>query len=470
MDTGAEQLTGRTAAELAALVQAGKATPAEVVAAHLARIEALDARLGAFQLVRAEQAMAEAEALGRRPAAELAALPLAGVPVAVKDNIDLAGHPTRRGTAGTPDSPVEADAEPARRLKAAGAIVVGKTRMPELGLWHFSESASWGATRNPWDHERTPGGSSGGSAAAVASGMVPVAHANDGLGSIRIPAAWSGLVGIKPGRGVVPSGLPEHWFGLTVNGSVATTVADAALVFAVLAGRVPTLPVPEPAGRLRLRLSTKVPAAGVGVDRAVLDAVAAAGAVLAEAGHTVGRGDPPYHQSLALPLFQRWFCGVAGDVDELITDPAKLEPRTRAMAAIGRRIRRVRPVTPAPAEAWRAEMARAFDGVDAFVMPVVARQAPKVGAVDGAGFAATMAAGVRAAPFAAPWNLAGLPALSVPAGLDADGLPLAVQLVGPAGSEATLIGLAAQLERLRPWPRLAPDLARPSDARPGVRG
>jgi amidase len=448
-------LTDRTAVELAELVRSGQASPAEIVAAHLARIEALDPRLNAFQLVRAEQALAEARALSERP--DLHELPLAGVPVAIKDDTALAGTPTRRGTAATSEQAVEADGEPVRRLRAAGAVIVGKTRMPELGLWHFTESLSFGATRNPWDTTRSPGGSTGGGAAAVASGMVPIALASDGLGSIRIPAAWCGLLGVKPGNGVVPTGRSEHWYGLTALGPLATTVADAALLLDVVAGRTDFRGTVVPDRPLRLRVSTRSPAPGVGVERAILDAVRAAGAVLAEAGHAVTDGDPPYQQKLAGAVFQRWFAGVAQDVDELVADPARLERRTRSMAAIGRRLRRVRPVTPRPVEAWKARMAGAFETVDAFLMPTVARQAPPVGAWARTGFGRTMTGGTRWAPFAAAWNMAQLPALSVPAGLDGDGLPLAVQLVGPAGSEATLLALAAQLEQLLPWPRHAPD-------------
>ena len=414
-DAGAE-LTGRTAVELAELVRTGQASPVEVVGAHLARIEALDPGLNAFQLVRADEAMAEAAEVAAR--SDLGELPLAGVPVAIKDNTHLAGTPTHWGTAATPARAEAADGELVTRLRAAGAVIVGKTRMPELGLWHFTETASYGITRNPWDTGRSPGGSSGGSAAAVASAMVPIAQASDGLGSIRIPAAWCGLLGVKPGNGVVPTGMGEHWFGLTVYGPLATTVADAALLLDVLAGRSDFRATGVPSGRsLRLRLSTRSPAPGVKAERAVLDAVAAAGAALAEAGHTVRPGDPPYQQKLALPVFHRWFAGVARDVDELVEDPARLEARTRAMAAVGRRVVRMRPVTSRPVEAWRARMAAAFDGVDAFIMPSVARQAPPVGTWAKAGFGRTMSGGTRWAPFAAAWNLAGVPAVSVPAGL-----------------------------------------------------
>src|SRR3954470_22384945 len=229
-------VTSPSAVEIGAAVRAGRRTPVEVVEACLARICAEDGRIGAFQCVAADAARHAAIELARR--SDLADLPLAGVPVAVKDNIAVAGLPTRQGSAATSGTPAAADDELVRRLRAAGAIVVGTTRMPELAVWGFTESRAHGGTRNPRDLTRNAGGSTGGGAAAVAAGMVPLALGSDGGGSLRIPAANCGVVGFKPATGTVPlaGGLSEHWFGCSANGPMATTVADVALAVDVLAG------------------------------------------------------------------------------------------------------------------------------------------------------------------------------------------------------------------------------------------
>lgn len=224
---------GRTAAEIAAAVREKRATPHEVVVEHLARIERLDARVGAFRVLRAQAALAEADELADR--ADLAELPLAGVPVAVKDNLPVRGASNRNGSSATPDTPADHDHVTVARLRAAGAVVVGLTNVPELCVFGTTEGVH-GTARNPWDTSRTAGGSSGGSAAAVAAGMVPIALGNDGMGSLRIPAANCGLIGLKPGHGTIPAGIGHgDWFGMSENGPLATTVEDARLMFAVLA-------------------------------------------------------------------------------------------------------------------------------------------------------------------------------------------------------------------------------------------
>ncbi|MER7176832.1 amidase, partial [Streptomyces mesophilus] len=247
---------GQTAEQIAAAVRAKTVTPREVVEEHLARIELLDARVGAFRKVRAREALAEAEALATHP--DLAGLPLAGVPVAVKDNLPVRGESTRNGSAATPDAPAAEDHPTVARLRAAGAIVVGLTNVPELCVFGTTDGVH-GTARNPWDTSRTAGGSSGGSAAAVAAGMVPLALGNDGMGSLRIPAANCGVLGFKPGDSVVPRALGGGWFGLSENGPLATTVADARLMLSVLSGAPP-----RPASgtdRLRIAVSVRSPLA-----------------------------------------------------------------------------------------------------------------------------------------------------------------------------------------------------------------
>src|SRR5688572_30479362 len=229
---------GSTAREIARAVRRGDTSATAVVADHLDSIRAYDRIVGAFREVRAAAAIAEAETVDEQP--DLGNLALAGVPIAVKENTRVAGLPTWNGSAAARGPVADQDHEVVRRLRGAGAVVVGVTRMPELGLFGLTDDET-AITRNPWRTDRTAGGSSGGSAAAVAAGLVPIAHGNDGFGSIRIPAACCGLVGIKPGRGVVPANVgASDWFGMIEHGILATTVADAALGFAVLAGRTPS--------------------------------------------------------------------------------------------------------------------------------------------------------------------------------------------------------------------------------------
>ena len=231
-----DQMDPVSAAAVADQVRSGTRTPREVVEGSLARIAAGDGRIGAFQVVDADGARRSADELAGRP--DLADLPLAGVPVAVKDNIDVAGLPTRHGSAATGAEPTPADDELVRRLRQAGAIVVGKTKLPELAIWGFTESVAFGGTRNPRDPDRNAGGSTGGGAAAVAAGMVPLALGSDGGGSLRIPSAFCGVVGFKPAPGTVPlpGGLTQHWYGCSASGPIAATVSDAMLAMDVLAG------------------------------------------------------------------------------------------------------------------------------------------------------------------------------------------------------------------------------------------
>jgi amidase len=216
-------------------------------------------------LVRGQAALAEAAAVDARP--DRPGLALAGVPVAVKDNIAVTGEPMRVGSQASLAGPRTRDHLVVARLRAAGAVVVGVTRMPELAVWAFTDGR-FGMARNPWDLSRTCGGSSGGSAAAVAAALVPLAHGNDGLGSIRVPAAACGLVGVKPGFGVVPAGPgADVWCSMGENGPIATTVADAALGLSVMAGNPALARVDRPPGGVRIALVTGAPVPGSRVNR-----------------------------------------------------------------------------------------------------------------------------------------------------------------------------------------------------------
>ena len=317
---------GHSAAEIAAAVAAGKVTAAEVAGEHLAQIAARDAEVGAFVRVRAAAALAEAEAVDARP--DLAELPLAGVPVSIKDSIGVTGEPMRTGSAATARGPREEDHPLVARLRAAGAVVVGLTNLPELAIYPFTDSA-YGITRNPWDLSRTAGGSSGGAAASVAAGMVPLAHGTDGLGSVRIPAAACGLFGIKPGPGLLPGG--GGWFGLSESGPLGTTVADAALMLGLLAGRSYSLDSPGP---LRIAVSDRAPGPGITVASGCVAAVHESSALLAGLGHCVEDAGPPYPGWLSAVLLSYWLAAPASEAGPNL---AEMEARTRQHVKAGGR-------------------------------------------------------------------------------------------------------------------------------------
>jgi amidase len=443
-------LTGLTAIRLASMVRSGAVSPEDVVHAHLARIAESDPRIGAFQLVRTARALDEARALGAR--GDLDTLPLAGVPIGVKDNVPVAGEPMRIGSQATLEAPCEADHPTVRRLREAGAIVVGITRVPELCLWGTTDNA-FGVTRNPWNPARVAGGSSGGSAAAVATAMVPLALGADGMGSIRIPAAACGVVGFKPGPGIVPSELGvSSWFGMAENGALATTVEDAALMLSVLAARGDFRDPPPPSRPLRIAISTSSALPGLKLDRDFAAATHETGRLLAGAGHDVELADPP-----AVPLrcvagaFSHWFGGAAEDAAAL--DAERLEPRARTAVRLGRIARRLGLVRARDRERLRRLHEPFFRRFDLLITPALAAAPRDVGPWRGRSWFANVRADAYFGPFAAMWNLTGYPAAAIPAGRHPDGLPLSIQLVAPAGREALILSVAGQLETLRPWQR-----------------
>ncbi|MEV5338744.1 amidase [Streptomyces sp. NPDC052676] len=449
-------------AETARALAAGEVTSQAVVAEALARIEATQGSVNAFRLVRAEAALTEAKAADR----ELAAggrRPLLGVPVAVKDDMDVAGEPTAFGCRGT-FPPVAEDGEAVRRLRAAGAVIVGKTNTCELGQWPFTEGPAFGATRNPWNLEHTPGGSSGGSAAAVAAGLVPAALGSDGAGSVRIPAAWTHLIGIKPQRGRVstwPRG--ESFQGITVNGPLARTVADAALLLDAASGNHPRDPHRPPAvkvfeavgrdpGRLRIALSLTPPftALPARLDPRVRDRVTELAEKLSALGHVVEEADPPYGQ-IGLTFVPRATAGIAEWVRDA-PEPALLDPRTRGAARLGRLLGGVPLKAARRAEAvLHRRIGAFFASYDVVLAPTTATPPPRIGALLGLGPLATDRAMIAACPYAWPWNVLGWPGVGVPAGFVDGGLPVGAQLLGPAHSEPLLVSLAAQLEAELRW-------------------
>ncbi|MEU8714199.1 amidase family protein [Streptomyces sp. NPDC048663] len=440
---------GRTAADIAAAVREKRVAPREVVAEHLDRIARLDGRIGAFRKVRAEAALAEADELAAR--ADLAELPLAGVPLAVKDNLAVRGEAHLDGSSATPDSPADADHATVARLRAAGAVVVGLTNVPELCVFGTTDGIH-GIARNPWDTRRSAGGSSGGSAAAVAAGLTPIALGNDGMGSLRIPAANCGLVTIKPGSGVVPAGIGHgDWFGMSENGPLATSVEDVRLMLAVLAGTEFEDSARE--GTLKIAVSRRSPLVGTTVTRPYTNAVAEAAGLLAGAGHQVRRAEPPYPASIGVTALRHWTAGTAVDAAGL--DPALLTRRTRVHAAIGRRfLSGVR--TSDSRDRLRARLTPFFAEYDVLLTPALARRAPRAAAWHERGWLSNALAGSNYSPLTPAWNLTGWPAMSVPFGMLPSGTPCAVQLVGRPGSEAVLLAVARTLETLRPWQRTAP--------------
>jgi amidase len=457
------------AAEQARLIRAGEVSSRELVEAVLTRIDRLDPALNAYRVVLAERALAEADqADGRRKAGGPAEeRPLLGVPVAIKDDVDVAGEATAWGTAAHA-GPVDRDAEVVRRLRTAGAVIVGKTLVPEMTMLPATDTTTFGSARNPWDLARTPGGSSGGSAAAAAAALCGVALGSDGAGSIRNPAAWTGLFGIKPTRDRVPvAPHDDAWQGLSVNGPLGRTVADAALLLdaTVLDGDVPeggfAAAAAHAPGPLRIAVSTKAPPGALprlgAEERRAVESTAA---LLRGLGHEVVERDPDYPATIWPAGFIRVLRGIADDVATSMPHPERLEPRTRRIAAVGRGIpeRTVRWARSAEA-AQHAQLARLWDDVDVLLTPAAADGPYPAGVVGRWGAATYLARSAERLTWMPVWNVTGQPAASVPAGLDDDGLPVGVQLVGRRGQDALLLALSAQIEAARPWADRRPAMA-----------
>jgi amidase len=469
MDRGEIAFAG--AARQAEMVRAGEVSPRELVELCLERIGRLDPQLNSFRVVLAERALLEAEqAEARLKGGEERAL--LGVPIALKDSVDLAGELTTHGTDGFSE-PASADSEMARRLREAGAIVVGKTQLPELAICGFTESATWGVTRNPWDPQRSPGGSSGGSAAAVAAGLVPIASASDGGGSIRIPASSCGLFGLKPQRGRISLAPDlEHWNGLSANGCVSRSVIDTALWLDVTSGgsKEPGAPPPperpfvEAAktapGKLRIAYSTAAPRAALPptVSDVAKGAVAETAELLGSLGHEAEQRDPDWG-TIGNNMTPRYLRGIADDFAR-VQHPERLERRTKGFARLGRLF--PDKVFEGARRAVAADGARVgaiFQSHDVLMTPVMGDTALPVRRFEGRSALWTLLGMSRFYPYCIPWNHLGNPAMSVPAGFAADGMPLAVQIVGRPGAEATLLSLAAQIEAERPWADRRPPIS-----------
>jgi amidase len=466
-----EQVAFAGSARQAELLRSRELSSRELTGLYLERIERLDPQLNAFRAVFGERALAEAEEADRRLAAgEEGAL--LGVPLAIKDVTDLAGEVTALGT-GAFDQPAASDGAMARRLREAGAVFLGKTNLPELAICGFTESKTWGTTRNPWDTERTPSGSSGGSAVAVAAGLCAAGSASDGAGSIRNPAAFCNLFGLKPQRGRIPMEPPGHWLGLSVVGAVTQTVRDTALWLDVTTRRddpgAPPAPgttfaaaAQAPPGKLRISLSTR-PVRAVAPPIVTDEArrgVADAGELLRGLGHEVREEDPRYGLA-GNNIPPRYLGGIRADVDA-VPHPERLEARTRGFGRLGSLYPRA--VIRAAVRAGEKDAARineVFDRCDVLITPVLGEVPFEVGRWEGKGALRTLLGMSRTYCFAPVWNHTGQPAAAVPMGFTKGGLPRSVQLVAPPSREDLLLSLAAQIEAERPWAERRPPLGRP---------
>ena len=449
-----------SALEQARLVRDGEVSSVELVQLYLDRIERLDPEVNAYVTVRAEEALEEARS--PRPG------PFSGVPLPVKDLTETAGIRTTFSCKAFADYVPDADVEVVRRIREAGFVLLGKTNTPEFGSTAVTESELNGICRNPWDRARTPGGSSGGSAAAVSAGLAPLAHGTDGGGSIRIPASCCGLFGLKPTRGrVSPAPRPDA-YGFSTTGPVAHTVADAAAFLDAVAGSRPGDPYVAPPperpfaeevgaapGRLRIGLAGEPPHP-VPVHAVCTAAAEEAAQLLVELGHEVETAvlPPPSPELMAL------FAVVWQTIPTLypVADPSLLEPLNRTLAEAARSTSSADYVKSVVGlQLYTRALAEAWARYDVVLTPTLAQPPVPVGWVgepedpwEQYGRAAAFT------PFTPPANVAGVPAASVPFAWTDDGLPVGIHLIGRAADEATLIRLASQLEEARPWRDRAP--------------
>ncbi len=467
----------RSASELAGMVRAGELSARELVQCSLDRIEELNPTLNAFVQVDGERALAAAEAVkagDKRP--------FAGVPIAIKNLRAVSGLRFTYGCSLMSDFVASYDHNVTRRLKDAGFIVVGTTTLPEYGILPTSEARLFGATRNPWDLGRTPGGSSGGSAAAVAAGMVPVAHGSDGGGSIRIPAACCGLVGLKPQRGRISSAPELGDSMLGIDGMLTRTVADTAAALDVLAGYetgdatwapTPSEPFARAAARepapLRIAATTLPPVPDAVVDPLAAKAVGDAAELLRELGHEVEEVDPPWQVESVRELFGAVFCthvslaiAFSGTVAGREPTAEDMEPMSWAIYSMVQKMNAVQGLAATvQLQAFTRGLVEFLQPYDALLTPALAERPLALGTLDPAAPnpMATFTRSSLFTPFTPMFNASGQPGISLPLFHGEDGLPLAVQLVSRPAQEGMLLALATQLEGACPWAERRPALA-----------
>jgi amidase len=447
------------ATEQARSIRSGDLSSVELVQLYLDRIERLDPSLNAFVTVRGEEALADARASddGGGDA------PFRGVPIAIKDLTATAGIRTTYSCRAFVGYVPDFDTAVVRRILDAGFVILGKTNTPEFGTVAFTESELNGDTRNPWDSALTPGGSSGGAAAALASGLVPVAHGTDGGGSIRIPASCCGVFGLKPSRGRVSAAPFTSLEGLSTAGPLSRSVEDAAALLDVLAGPEPGdpwwLPLPprpfasllaEESRPLRVAVTTSPPLSAT-VEPDCVAAVRSAAALLEDLGHSVTDAAPPWGEDELFDDFITvWQVGptLYPAADDLLTPlNRELAARARATSAADYAAAVVR------LQASARRIVSFWDGADVVLTPTLALPPVPIGwqHEDADGALEELRRNTVFTPFTAVANLTGLPAMSLPLHGTGTGLPVGVQAIGPPAGDALLLRLAAQLERARPW-------------------
>jgi amidase len=462
------ELLFQTATELARLVHGGELGARELTETALDRIEALNSDLNAFVHIDAEGALATADAVAAGDER-----PFAGVPIAVKDTAPVAGMPYTLGSDAFGDFVPAHDAFVVRRLREAGFVIVGKTNLPEFGILPVTEPRRFGPTRNPWDTERTPGGSSGGAAAAVAAGMVPLAHGSDGGGSIRIPAACCGLVGLKPSRGRVSRGPDQGDDFLVQDGVLTHTVADSAALLDVLAGYEPgdATWAPPPAepfaaaaarepGRLRIGWTTTAPV-DAPLDPLCERAVQDAAELLESLGHDVEEVEAPWAEGGLLEVFTLVFgtpiaMGLFFGAQVTGREPSEglVEPLSWT---IWNGIRERSSLDYLLARTQLGAFSRAivalWNDYDVVMTPALAQRPVRIGEIDACSAEPweDFRRSGQFTPYTAIFNVTGQPAVSLPLFHGEDGLPLGVQLAGRPAGEGELLSLAAQLELAQPW-------------------
>jgi amidase len=466
----------KPASDLAALIRDGELSARELMETALERIEALEPELNAFTHLDPESALAAAERV--HPGDER---PFAGVPIAIKDTAEVAGWPYTLGSDVFGDFVPSYDSFVVRRLREAGFVLVGKTSLPEFGILPVTEPRRFGPTRNPWDTERTPGGSSGGAAAAVAAGMLPLAHGSDGGGSIRIPAACCGLVGLKPSRGRVSRGPDQGEDFLVQDGVLTRTVGETAELLDLLAGYEPgdTSWAPPPSepfaaaagrepGRLRIAFTTGA-AVQAELDPQCERALRDAAGLLSSLGHELEEVDAPWAGQDLLRVFTLVFgtpvaMGVFFGAQVTGREPSEglVEPLTWTIW------NGIRERTALDYMLARTQLAAASRGIvalwsnfDVVMTPALAQRPVHIGDIDACSddpWEDFRRSG-EFTPYTAVFNVTGQPAISLPLFHGDDGLPLGVQLAGRPADEATLLSLAAQLEAARPWADRRPELA-----------
>jgi amidase len=465
-----DALMFRSAGALAALVNSGECSATELVSASLEAIDALDATVGAFVEVDADGALATAATI--RPGDER---PFAGVPIAIKNNRAVRGLCLTQGAALMRDFIAPYDHSVVARLRRAGFVIVGTTKLPEFGILPVTEPVLHGPARNPWDLERTPGGSSGGAAAALAAGMVPIAHGNDGGGSLRIPAACCGLVGLKAQRHRVSPAPELGASALVVDGVLTRTVAETAALLDILAGYEsgdaalappPAEPFAQAAardpGKLRIAFTTVPPIPDAQVDRLCVEATARAAALLESLGHQVEEVTLPWQGEDLADLFGDYFAahvavgvylaslaGGKGEPRESEMEPLSwaLWQRCQTISAVGFQVLQTQ------IQARMRALVTFLEHYDALLTPALAERPLPLGTIDSSAPdpLATFARSGYFTPFTPVFNATGQPAIALPLFHGEDGLPLAVQIAGRPAGEGRLLALAAQLEQAHPW-------------------